>query len=58
MKSVKATALVFFLAMGAASVVLGANAQPPSLNQTTQAEGRNSGKGAARMGSSGMDCHT
>jgi hypothetical protein len=39
MKSVKATALVFFLAMGATSVVLNANAQPPSLNPTTQAEG-------------------
>ena len=39
MKSVKATTLVFFLAMGATSVVLSADAQPPSLNQTTQAEG-------------------
>jgi hypothetical protein len=39
MKSVRATALIFFLAMGGASVVLSADAQPPSLNPTTQAEG-------------------
>lgn len=39
MKSVRATALVFFLAMGGASVVLSATAQPPSLNPTTRAEG-------------------